>query len=344
MRKRDQSRLAVAPVALAAISFASFVVLALVGIAAQTTAAPPAWAYGVTPAGAAPAPRGGGPATPDDGSPKHLDGSTQAFTLAQLRDSFNIADWFPSDHPPAPDVVMKGRAPNLRACGLCHYPNGRGRPENSGIANLPVAYFTQQIADFKNGLRTSAETRKTNTGLMVQIAKAMTDDDVKAAAEYFGSIGPSPWIKVVETDTVPKTRLSAGMFTPLPGSESEPIGARIIEVPAFPERTDLRDPRAGFIAYVPKGSLAKGKALVTGGDARTTACATCHGPTLSGLGPVPGIAGVSPSYQVRQLFDMQAGTRKGLWSPLMKAVVSRLTVDDMLAIAAYTASLTPAPR
>jgi cytochrome c553 len=237
---------------------------------------------------------------------------------------------------------MKGRAPNLRACGLCHYPNGRGRPENSGIANLPVAYFTQQMADFKNELRHSAEPRKTNTGLMVQIAKAMTDDEVKAAAEYFASIKWSPWIKVVETATVPKTRLSGGMFIPLTGSETEPIGDRLIEVPEHPDETDLRDPRSGFIAYVPIGSIEKGRILVTtGGGGRTVACGVCHGPNLAGLGPVPGIAGVSPSYQVRQLFDLQAGARKGLWSPLMKAIVAQLTPEEMLAIAAYAASRSP---
>jgi cytochrome c553 len=140
----------------------ALVLIATAILTAQTPPGPPAWAYGVAPAGASAGGRGGG-AAPDDGSPKHLPGSTQAFTLAQLRDSFNIADWYPGDHPPPPDVVMKGRAPNLRACGFCHYPNGRGRPENSGIAHLPVAYFTQQMADFKSGLRNSAEARKTNT-------------------------------------------------------------------------------------------------------------------------------------------------------------------------------------
>ena len=53
---------------------------------------------------------------------------------------------------------------------------------------------------------------------------------------------------------------------------------------------------------------------------------------------IPGIAGRSPSYTVRQLTDMQQGTRKGVWSDLMKPVVASLTNDDMLAIAAYTAS------
>jgi cytochrome c553 len=64
----------------------------------------------------------------------------------------------------------------------------------------------------------------------------------------------------------------------------------------------------------------------------------CHGQDLNGLGPVPGIAGRSPSYIVRQLYDIQRGTRKGTWSPLMEQVVNNLTQDDMIAIAAYVAS------
>src|SRR5262245_32017424 len=123
-------------------------------VVAQAPPAPPAWAYGVPPAGGAPAnggQRGGGRGAPqDDGSPKHVPGSTQAFTLAQIRDGFNIADWFPDDHPKPPDIVLTGRRPDARACGLCHYPTGRGRPENAGIDGLPPAYFTQQLADFKH--------------------------------------------------------------------------------------------------------------------------------------------------------------------------------------------------
>ena len=103
----------------------------------------------------------------------------------------------------------------------------------------------------------------------------------------------------------------------------------------------LRDPRSSFIAYVPVGSIKKGQALVTSGAGKTTQCAVCHGADLKGLGPVPGIAGRSPSYLVRQMYDMQQGARKGPWTDLMKPVVTKLSDDDMLDIAAYTASMTP---
>jgi len=238
-----------------------------------------------------------------------------------------------------PEIVAHGRKPDARACSLCHYPNGKGRPENAGIAGLPYAYFVQTMADFKADARKSADSRKANTNTMIAIAKAMTDDEVKASAEYFASMKWTPWIKVVETATVPKTRIAGGMFLKLDGGDTEPIGQRIIETPEDTERTEvLRDPRSGFIAYVPVGSMKKGETLVTTGGGKTTRCAVCHGAELRGLGPVPGIAGRSPSYTVRQLYDTQRGTRKGVWADLMKPVVADLTDEDMLAIAAYAAS------
>ena len=70
-------------------------------------------------------------------------------------------------------------------------------------------------------------------------------------------------------------------------------------------------------------------------------CGICHGPDLKGLGPIPGIAGRSPSYIVRQLYDFQHGTRAGIGSALMKPAVEKLMIDDMIALAAYAASLAP---
>ena len=113
---------------------------------------------------------------------------------------------------------------------------------------------------------------------------------------------------------------------------------RIIEMPEDNAREALRDPRSGFVAYVPVGAIKKGEALVKTGGGRTTACAVCHGADLKGLGPVPGLAGRSPSYSARQMFDMQTGARNGLWADLMKPVVAKLTEEDLINISAYTAS------
>ena len=168
--------------------------------------------------------------------------------------------------------------PEVRACALCHYPNGKGRAENAPIAGYPVAYFIQQMNDFKNGNRKSADPKKANTNAMIAIAKAMTDEEIKATAEYFGSMPWTPWIKVVETETVPKTRIAGGLFLALDGDEKEPLGKRIIEVPENTEATEMyRNPRSGFIAYAPPGSIKKGEALVTSGGGKTWRAAPATG-------------------------------------------------------------------
>jgi cytochrome c553 len=299
----------------------------------------PEWAYAIPPAPPA------APATPPapDTSPKQLPGSTLTFTRQQISDGFGPADWFPSDHPAMPEIVAHGKRPDVRACGLCHYPNGKGRQENAGVAGLPVSYFIQTMNDFKDGLRKSAEPRKANTNLMIAYAKAMTPAEIRETAEYFGAMKWTPWVRVVETATVPKMTSRGGIWIPVEGGEKEPIGVRIVETPENAERTEiLRDPRSGFVAYAPIGSLKKGEALAkTGGGGRTIACGECHGQDLRGLGPVPGIAGRSPSYLARQMYDMQAGARRGEWTELMKPVVATLSDEDLVSIAAYVASLKP---
>src|ERR1700730_7797419 len=302
---------------------------------------PPAWAYAIPvapPAGAAAA-----PAAPPDTSIKQVPGSTLTFTRQQISDGFRPADWFPGDHPTMPDIVAHGKRPDARACGLCHYPNGKGRQENAGVSGLPVSYFIQQMNDVRAGVRKSADARKANTNAMIAIAKAMTPDEIKAAAEYFGAMKWTPWVRVVETNTVTKMESRGGIWVPLEGNQKEPIGVRIMETPEDPERTEiLRDPRSGFIAYAPVGSINKGEALVkTGNNGKTVACGFCHGADLQGLGPVPGIAGRSPSYLVRQMYDMQAGARHGEWTDLMKPVVAKLTDEDFVNIAAYVSSRMP---
>jgi len=318
-------------------SFAAFALLILTPLllAQQQAPAPPLWAYPVAPAGQV-----NPPAARDDGSPKHVPNSTVALTAAQVRDTYNIPDWHPENHPPAPDIVTKGRRPTVFACGYCHLPNGQGRPENSSVAGLPAEYIAQQMADFKSGARKSSETRLGPINLMVNIAKAATDEEVKAAADYFSSFKLKPWIRVVETATVPKTRIAGGMLIALEG-EKEPIGNRIIEVSEDLEQTELRDSGSGFIAYAPVGSIKKGETLVTTGGGKTTQCAVCHGADLRGLGPVPTIAGRSPSQMMRQMWDMQHGTRNGTWTQLMKPVLAKLTEEDLVNVAAYLSSKMP---
>ncbi|MBX7199906.1 MAG: c-type cytochrome [Rhodospirillaceae bacterium] len=313
---------------------------------------PPPWAWGYT----TPAPPGppteftpqppAAPLKADD--PKHtLPGSKFSFSRGEANNRYAPADWFPEDHPAMPPIVSHGREnanPTIYACALCHMPNGHGRPENAAVNALPYDYILRQLEDFKAGHRRSSDPRKTNTSVMESFTRAMTEDEMKQAAAYFAAIPATPWIKVVESATVPKTRTAGGVFFALEGKEAgtEPLGARIIEMPLNNDDFEKwRNPHSGFVAYVPQGSVAKGKALVTTGGGKTTACTVCHGADLRGLGPVPRLANRSPSYVARQLYDMQHGNRIGAWMPLMAPVIEKLTPDDVLNISAYLASLEP---
>src|SRR5215472_11206294 len=127
---------------------------------------PPPWAYGFEgppQAGATPNPPA--PANTDQ-TTYSLPGVTAKFSRAQIANRFGPADWFPGDHPQMPEVVARGKQPNVWACGLCHYPNGKGRAENAGVSGLTVEYFIHTMHDFKDGNRKSSDPRKNNTNLM----------------------------------------------------------------------------------------------------------------------------------------------------------------------------------
>jgi cytochrome c553 len=273
------------------------------------------------------------PSSTAEGEPKPPPGSTKSYTRKQIEDLSNPPDWYPDIHPPMPQVVAHGT--ETFACGSCHLPTGTGHDESAYLAGLPAPYFVQQMADFKSGARKGF-------GVMPSIAQALPDDEVQSAAAYFASLKARPWVRVVETDAVPKTYVAPGNIRlTLPDGGTEPIGSRIVELPEDEEAALNRNPKSGFVAYVPTGSVAKGKALVATGDGKTTKCAICHGATLKGLGIAPPIAGRHANYMVRQLYFFQDGSRSGPSAALMHGVVQKLSVDDMVAIAAYLASLEP---
>ncbi len=330
------------PVLAASMVLCVFVAMAVAQNQSEKTKArrepPPYWAYAVNP----PAHRSAHHAKPADNTPRHVPGSAAAFTLRQIHDGFNPPDWHPAGHPAMPEIVAHGRKPDVMACGYCHLPNGQGRPENASLAGLPVDYIVRQIADFKSGLRKSSVPGFLPAAAMINHETKASKKEILAAAQYFSKIKPKPWIRVIETRTVPKTHVANWMLVPSAGGGMEPIGHRIIETPVNLEQTEMRNDASGFIAYVPVGSIRTGKALVTTGSAgETIPCAICHGPDLKGLGNVPSIAGRSPSYIVRQLYDIQSGARAGVDTQLMKSVTAKLTLDDMVSIAAYLASLHP---
>ena len=287
--------------------------------------------------------RGGTPA--DDGSKRTLPGGTGAWTVTEIANDYGPVDWYPNEHPKMPEIVAHGdKARGIRACALCHFPNGTGKPENAPVSGTSVLYILNQMSDFKNGLRHTSDKNKANAWEMPLMAAAMTPEEWKQAAEYFASVKYYQKNKVVEATMIPKFAPNANnLFLPAAGSDKVPLGNRLIEMPDDPnDAQNIRNPHSPFTAYVPPGTLKKGEMLATtGGNGKTIRCDICHGPGLRGLDPVPAIAGRQASYLARQLYDMQAGTRRGLWSPLMKDVVARLTDEDMMALAAYVTSLPP---
>jgi len=298
--------------------------------AALAADALPDWAYPVAPAGLP---------QPDPNKIVRVPGSDKQLTEKQVAGPFSPPDWFPSEHPPMPPVVADGIKPAVFACDLCHLPTGAGHPESSSLWGLQPAYFLRQMADYAAGRH-----KGPRKGAMTAIAKAISADDDRAAADYYAALkAPPNWDKVVEQAMVPKTAIGEGnMRFIAPGGGKEPIGERIIVVPQNEEAARARNPHFGFIDYVPPGSIANGRRLAEGGNGKTVGCAICHGPGLrGGLGEVPSIAGRNSIFIVRQLMDFKTGRRVGAWSTLHDKVDANLDTGDMIALAAYVTSLKP---
>jgi cytochrome c553 len=300
--------------------------LAVLGAAQTPLTIPnglPAWAFNI--------PDKVQPPPAKEAGPLRVPGSSKEYEAAKIAGNVTPPDWFPEEHGPAPAVVTGQGVVTQSACGGCHLMSGQGHPESADIAGMPVEYLMRQMRYFKSGARKD-DVR------MGPIAKATSDEDMRKSAEYFAALKPGPWVKVTETDAPPRTYVAtAGRHRVVsPEAGTEPMGHRIVEVPVDVQRTESRDPHSPFIAYVPKGSIARGETLVKSGQ-----CALCHGDKLTGLGEVPRIAGLQPVYIARQLICLQNGSSAGRNAALMKKAVASLSEDDIIAISAYLGTLPP---
>jgi cytochrome c553 len=220
-----------------------------------------------------------------------------------------------------------------------------GRPENANLAGLPESYIIAQLASFRDSTRRSPLPGWVPGTSMHAVALNATDAEVASAAHYFSRLKSPPRVRVIEAAQIPRMREGGFVYARVPGAGTEPIGSRIVEGPPDFERHELRDDAMSYVAYVPPGSIRRGRAIAaTGTDGPATACVTCHGAKLLGVGPIPPLAGRYPTYIVRQLLAFKTGARSTPASQPMQAVVARMSVDDMIAVAAYAASLTPTPR
>ena len=147
-----------------------------------------------------------GIAAPDPSKVVKVPGSDKQYTEAQVNDAFAPPDWFPGDHAPLPSVVANGVKPAVRACALCHLTTGDGHPESASLAGLNAPYIMRALRDFASGKR-----KGIRTGVMVGIAKDISPDDARAAADYFSARKQGEgYIKVVEKAEVPEDRSGRG--------------------------------------------------------------------------------------------------------------------------------------
>ncbi|MBS0431536.1 MAG: cytochrome C [Proteobacteria bacterium] len=300
---------------------------------AEITAAE-AWAFPLDPPSASHAPKH------DPRQLVHVPGSVRAYTWAQIDTDHFVPDWFPQDHPPAPQIVMVGRKPGWPwPCAECHLPNGQGDIISPSPAGLPKAYIIEQVMAFRRGERGAS--LPSTSQEMAKEARAVTDQDLQLAADYFSKLPYRSRTRVVETATVPKTHWQHYVLVPDKDGAREPIAHRIVETPADYEDHQLGDEHVENIAYVPPGSIARGAQIAAKGEGAAQACESCHGAKLQGIGVVPPLAGRSPTYIVRELILFRTGKRTNPQAAPMVQEASRLAVDDMIAVAAYAASRKP---
>jgi cytochrome c553 len=297
----------------------------------------PAWAFPVVQPGTTL------PTVPNDSvTPQHVPNSAAAFTQLRARDRFDVVDWHPETHKPAPSVVIHGRKPGMIACGLCHLPDGMGRPENAMLAGLRDDYIIAQVEEMKTRARGSASPVPfPPTVGMRLVADSVSHAELVEAARYFAKVRARQMTKVVEADSLPRAVAANGLYVKSPEGGMEALGNRIIEYPVEFSRHELRDSRAEYVAYVPRGSVARGRAIAAGEVKAIQKCESCHGSELRGKRATPPLAGRFPSYLLRQLIGFRTGARNAPNSGAMKAVVSTMSLDDMMAVSAYAGSLRP---
>ena len=213
------------------------------------------------------------------------------------------------------------------------------------LAGLPEAYIVAQLEAFRSSARKSPLPAYVPGLSMHTVAVNATEADAIAAAIYFSRLNNTPKVRVIETSRIPRMREAAFVYARDPAGGIDSLGMRIIEGPPELERHELRDDEITYVAYVPPGSVRRGRAIArTGSNGPTTACVTCHGPKLQGGGLVPPLAGHFPTYIMRQLIAFRTRARSTAASQPMQAVVARMSTEDMIAVSAYAGYLNAASQ
>jgi cytochrome c553 len=222
------------------------------------------------------------------------------------------------------------------------------------LAGLPEAYIKEQLHDYRGGMRKHSGPAEYLPGVaMLKIARAMTEDEIDASAKYFAQQKLRRRVYVLESLRIPRAERAAWIYEEVGGTED--LDGRLLEVTNELVRHERRDDRLEYMAYVPPGSINRGKRLVTTGksidsqsaqeiNGKTVVCSTCHAPKLIGTDKIPPLAGRSPTYLLRQMLAFRNGMRASEAAKQMTPVVEKLTLSEMIDVVAFLGTLYPDPR
>ena len=255
--------------------------------------------------------------------PRHLDETAASYSLVDIRDGHNVIDWFPGDHPaPMPDIIAHGPkrlGDTARGCGSCHLPNGKGRPENAQPGGLPYTLHHSPARRFPSRFsakRRLAQAEHVHDGESRDVDERRGDSRrrrllLRREMEY--ALGARRRDRPRAKNTHCREPLHRGGEradrTNRWTDHRSPCGrraGRALSQSSFGmgRLRSGREHREGKTLVTTGGTMMVGRETIPG---KTTACAGCHGPDLMGTADVPPIAGRSPSYLARQLYDFSRG-------------------------------------
>lgn len=279
---------------------------------------------GVTPQASAPAAASAAGASPASGAASSSAAAASAGTATTGVLVAASAPAAPTDaqRQAGAQLASQGGGGAVAACQSCHGAQGEGQPQAGfpRIAGQSWAYLQHQLQAYADGSR--------NHPVMGPIAKAMNEDQRRAAAAYYASLAPG----------AAAAGSSAGSSAGL-----APASAAASATPSATARSTARAP-APAPSRTPAAT--RGETLARMGDEGkgVQACANCHGPDGAGSGQAyPALAGQHESYLVATLKAWRDGSRHSDPSGAMPVIAKSLDDADTAAVAAWYAGLPPPP-
>lgn len=105
--------------------------------------------------------------------------------IEAMADWYSSRPWVPTSYPLNQDLVAKGKASTqLETCTSCHGAKGNN-PDDTGIPRIGgqvPTYLYNSLLEYKN------DKRMTERAAEMEFVKEISDEELKALAEYFSSL------------------------------------------------------------------------------------------------------------------------------------------------------------